>query len=219
MGEPTPSSDPIIRSAALGGYQTNCYTVESAGHLWVVDAGYEPGPLLELIRESGLTPEAIVLTHAHSDHIAGIREVLSVYPNVPIWIAEEERDWLGEPELNLSAFLGLGVTAPEASRFLHEGDVLKLGASEWRVLHTPGHSPGGLTFVCDAANVAIVGDALFAGSIGRTDFPGSSHEVLVESIGKKLYTLPDTMRVLPGHGPETTIGREKRSNPYVRGED
>ncbi len=217
MGEPSPSSDPIIRSAALGGYQTNCYTVQSGGHLWVVDAGYEPGPLLALIEQSGLTPEAIVLTHAHSDHIAGIREVLEKYPGVPIWIAEQEQDWLADPELNLSAYLGQGVTAPAASRLLHEGDVLKLGESAWRVLHTPGHSPGGLTFVCDAANVALVGDALFAGSIGRTDFPGSSHGVLVESIQNKLYALPDAMRVLPGHGPETTIGREKRSNPFVQG--
>lgn len=104
MGEPSPSSDPIIRSAALGGYQTNCYTVQSGGHLWVVDAGYEPGPLLALIEQSGLTPEAIVLTHAHSDHIAGIREVLEKYPGVPIWIAEQEQDWLADPELNLSAY-------------------------------------------------------------------------------------------------------------------
>ena len=212
------SSDLIIRSAPLGGYQTNCYTVQSGEHLWVVDAGFEPEPLLQLIDETGLTPEAIVLTHAHSDHIAGIRQVLESYPDVPIWIATEEERWLADPELNLSAYLGLGVTAPPASRLLNDGDELKLGQTTWRVLHTPGHSPGGLTFVCDEHGVAIAGDALFANSIGRTDFPGSSHEQLVESIRTKLYALPDETRVLPGHGPETTIGREKRSNPFVPGE-
>ena len=212
------SSDLIIRSAPLGGYQTNCYTVQSGEYLWVVDAGFEPEPLLQLIGETGLTPEAIVLTHAHSDHIAGIRQVLESYPNVPIWIATEEERWLADPELNLSAYLGLGVTAPPASRLLNDGDELTLGQTTWRVLHTPGHSPGGLTFVCDEHGVAIAGDALFANSIGRTDFPGSSHEQLVESIRTKLYALPDETRVLPGHGPETTIGREKRSNPFVPGE-
>jgi len=212
-----PSSALEIRGVPLGGYQTNCYAVRSGDHLWVVDAGYEPGPLIQILAETGLTPEAIVLTHAHSDHIAGIREVLARYPGTPIWIGAEEEAWLGDPELNLSAYLGLGVTAPAASRLLRDGEELALGESRWKVLHTPGHSPGGLTYFCAEHCVALVGDALFAGSIGRTDFPGSSHEVLIESIRKKLYVLPDTTRVLPGHGPETTIGREKRTNPFVRG--
>lgn len=212
-----PGSDLTVHSVPLGAYQTNCSTVRSGESLWVIDAGYEPAPLLRLIEESGLTPEALLLTHAHSDHIAGIRELLVRYPGTPIWIASQEEAWLADPELNLSAYLGVGVTAPPAGRLLAEGDTLTLGGTSWRVLHTPGHSPGGLTFVCDEHSIAFVGDSLFAGSIGRTDFPGSSHELLVESIRTKLYTLPDETRVLPGHGPETTIGREKRTNPFVRG--
>ncbi|PHQ80672.1 MAG: hypothetical protein COB69_05615, partial [Phycisphaera sp.] len=141
--------DLTIQSAALGDYQTNCYTVQSGEHLWVIDAGYEPAPLLQLIADTGITPEAIVLTHAHSDHIAGINEVLSKYPGTPIWIGTEEQDWLSDPNLNLSAFLGLSITAPNAARLLNEGDVLTLGETTWTVLHTPGHSPGSKTFVCN----------------------------------------------------------------------
>lgn len=210
--------DLTINNVALGDYQTNCYTAQSGDHLWVIDAGYEPGPLIKLIEETNIAPEAIVLTHAHSDHIAGIHEVLSRYPGTPIWIGAEEEDWLNDPNLNLSAFLGLSVTAPPASRLLNEGDTLTLGETSWRVLHTPGHSPGSKTFVCNESPVAFVGDALFAGSIGRTDFPGCSQEDLFESIRTKLYTLDDETQILPGHGPPTTIVQEKNFNPFVRGE-
>ena len=161
-----------------------------------------------------------MLTHAHCDHIAGAFDVVKAFSQggagaLPVWVHEAERDWLSNPMLNLSALMGLPVTAPEAARLLREGDELELAGEKWRVLHTPGHSPGGITLWHEASGTAIVGDALFAGSIGRTDFPGSSFEVLARSIREKLYKLPDETRVLPGHGPETTIGREKRSNPFV----
>ena len=209
--------DLTIQSAALGDYQTNCYTVQSGKHLWIIDAGYDPAPLIQLIADTGIAPEAIVLTHAHSDHIAGINEVLSEYPGTPIWIGTEEQDWLSDPNLNLSAFLGLSITAPSAARLLNEGDVLTLGETTWNVLHTPGHSPGSKTFVCNESPVAFVGDALFAGSIGRTDFPGCDHDQLINSVKTKLYTLADETQVLSGHGPPTTIGHEKQNNPFVQG--
>ncbi|HED52959.1 MAG TPA: MBL fold metallo-hydrolase [Phycisphaerales bacterium] len=208
--------DFTIRSVPLGAYQTNCYTIQGGDHLWIIDAGYQPEPLLKLIRESGLSPEAIILTHAHSDHIAGIPDILREYPNTPIWIHENEQRWLHDPQLNLSAFLGQPISVPGPDRLIAEGETLSLGDSTWNVLHTPGHSPGSLTFVSNQYPVALVGDALFAGSIGRTDFPNSSFETLADSIRTKLYTLPDDVAVLPGHGPTTTIGKERATNPFVQ---
>ena len=184
---------------------------------WIVDASFGPGPLIESVRRNGLTPAALVLTHAHVDHIAGVAEVVRAFSGLAVWIHGDEEAWLNDPTLNLSALGGVSITAPGPDRRLKDGDELSLGPTKWRVLHTPGHSPGGITLWNERAGTALVGDALFAGSVGRTDFPGSDHGTLMRSIREKLYTLPGATRVLSGHGPETTIGRERVSNPYVRG--
>lgn len=210
-----------IKCFTLGPFQTNCYVVDSGGpECWIVDASFQPAAMIAWIRSKGLAPKALILTHAHVDHIAGVAEVRAAFPGVPVLIHGAESAWLNDPMLNLSAMMGGDVTAPGPDREIVEGDVLELGESRWKVLHTPGHSPGGITLWCedsDAGSVAIVGDSLFAGSIGRTDFPGSAFETLERSIQEKLYTLPETTKVYPGHGPATTVGREKQSNPYVRG--
>lgn len=208
-----------LETFSPGPYATNCTIVHVAGHggCWIVDAGFEPGRMIERVRELGLTPEALILTHAHVDHIAGGREVVRGFAGLPVWVHEAEREWLGDPELNLSVFSGQPVTAPGPDRLLRDGEELTLGATRWTVLHTPGHSPGGIALYCAEAKVVIAGDALFAGSIGRTDFPGCSFEQLAESIRTRLYTLADETKVYPGHGPTTTIGREKMTNPFVRG--
>lgn len=200
-----------------GPYATNCMIVHSPGHAgcWIVDAGFEPERMIEKVRSLNLVPEALILTHAHVDHIAGVGKVVRAFPKLPVWIHEAERDWLNDPELNLSTYTGQPTTAPGPDRVLTDGESLALGPSTWTVLHTPGHSPGGITLWCPAARVALVGDALFAGSIGRTDFPGCSFELLERSIRTKLYTLPEDTKVYPGHGPPTTIGREKKTNPFV----
>lgn len=199
-------------------HQTNCYTVRSGDHLWIVDAGFDPAPLIDLVTGTGLTPEAIVLTHAHPDHIAGIPEVLEAFPGTPVWIHRLERNWLTDPTLNLSALMGQPVAVGEANRLLDDDESLTLGDTTWRVRHTPGHSPGSISLSCDQAPVVLAGDALFAGSVGRTDFPGSDPATLAESIRTQLYTLPDETTVFSGHGPSTTIGREKASNPFVPAE-
>ncbi|MBL8763857.1 MAG: MBL fold metallo-hydrolase [Phycisphaerae bacterium] len=214
-----------MESFTLGPYETNCYVVwadsleekGSPSACWIVDASFDPAPMIASVRRRGLKPEALILTHAHVDHIAGVNEVTAAFPRLPVWIHADESAWLADPMRNLSALGGVPITARGPDRLLRDGDMLNLGTTHWRVLHTPGHSPGGLTLWCEEEQAALVGDALFAGSVGRTDLPGGDPRELARSIRERLYTLPPQTRVMPGHGPETTIGRERMSNPFVRG--
>lgn len=220
----TASNPPHIAGFCLGPFQTNCYVITESANAgagapcWIVDASFNPQPLIQDVQKRGLKPEAIILTHAHIDHIAGLKEMLAVFPKVPVMIHKAESEWLIDPELNLSAGYGLPVSIRYADRLLKEGDELSLGTSRWKVLHVPGHSPGSIAIVHQHVDkpVAIAGDALFQRSIGRTDFPGCSFEQLANSIRTKLYTLPDQTKIFPGHGPPTTIGEEKRANPFVK---
>jgi len=161
-----------------------------------------------------------VLTHAHVDHIAGIYDVLSAHLGLPLFIHPEENAFLNNPELNLSAFLDKPITGPEPTDELTDGQTLDWAGQSVTVHHVPGHSPGSVALVFDGQGQgqgqAIVGDTLFAGSVGRTDFPTSNTETLLKSIRQKLYALPDETTIHPGHGPSTTIGHEKQNNPFVR---
>ncbi|MCC6908496.1 MAG: MBL fold metallo-hydrolase [Phycisphaerales bacterium] len=208
---------PTIRSCTLGPWETNCYVVSTPGsdECWIIDVGFDPEVLIQLVRRANLRPVRIVLTHAHLDHIAGVRQVLDAFGPVVLAIHEAEADFLLDPNLNLSSFVEMNITTPPADELLRDGQVLTLGDAQWKVLHTPGHSPGGITLYHAPSNQAIVGDTLFAGSVGRYDFPTSDGALLFRSIREKLLTLPDETRIYPGHGPETTIGRERRTNPFL----
>ena len=216
MDDPAP--EPVIDTFPLGPFATNCYVVSVPGDdaCWIIDASFEPRPLIDWVRDKGLRPAAIILTHAHVDHIAGLDEVRAAFPDAEVLIHKMESAHLGAPELNLSLAHGTPVACAPADRTLAGGETLDLAGASFEALFTPGHSPGGLTLYSAAAGAAIVGDTLFAGSVGRSDFPTSDPDDLAASIRETLYALPDDTRVFPGHGPATTIGREKATNPFVR---
>jgi len=205
-----------VEGRPLGPFATNGYVVSAGSACWIVDAPFGAEELVYLVRARGLTPELVVLTHAHVDHIGGLDEVRAAFPGVPVVIHDVERGWLGDAGLNLSGDFGMPFEVAGPDRTLVDGDELALGATRWRVIHTPGHSPGGITLYHAESAIALVGDTLFAGSIGRYDFPTSDGEQLFASIREKLYALPDETRVLPGHMGATTIGHEKATNPFVR---
>ena len=208
---------PKITVFTLGDYQTNCFIVTSpdSQDCWIVDCGYSPQPMLDFIEKDGLKPVALLLTHCHSDHMAGVDLALSRFGPLPIYVHEAECGFCSDPMLNLSGMIGQPVTCTEPDRILKGGEILTLNGTEWRVDHAPGHSPGGILFVNDDSNQAIVGDTLFAGSIGRFDFPTSNADALRHTISEVLMSLPDDMTIYPGHGPATTISAERSSNPYV----
>lgn len=183
----------------------------------VIDPGFDPQAILDFLAQHSLTPAAILCTHGHSDHIAGNGVLKQRWPACPLVIGEGDAEKLINPVLNLSAAFGYAITSPPADRTLREGERFNAAGLDFEVFETPGHSIGHVVFLCKQAQPwrLIGGDVLFAGSIGRADFPDGSFEQLREAIHQKLFTLPDDTIVMPGHGPETTIGREKRTNPFV----
>jgi len=207
-----------VETFTLGPLQTNAYLVTdgSGSRGFVIDPGMGPKRLLDRIAERKLTIEAIVLTHAHFDHMAGVDEVRRA-AGCPVYLHDLEADWLTDPKKNGSA-RWTDVTPPvstePAEHALEDGQTLELIGRSFRVLHTPGHSPGSVTLVC--GKHVFAGDVLFRQSIGRTDLPGGREADLYNSIRSKLYTLEPDSRVYPGHGPQTTIGYEMANNPFVR---
>lgn len=185
---------------------------------WVIDPSFPPQPedILEYAKAEGITIEMIVLTHGHADHIAGIDAVHAGCPEAAVAIHPNDLPMLSDANLNLSAPFGMELIAQtEATAALRPGEDLALGTKNFRILDTSGHSPGGISLYCEAAGIVITGDALFAGSIGRTDFPGSNHVQLLSNLRTNLLALPDDTVVYSGHGPSTTIGAERKSNPFL----
>lgn len=204
-----------ITQFVTGVFQENCYVVsdEDSGEAAVVDPGADGPRLVAAIRALGVTPVAIWLTHAHIDHIGAVEDVKDAW-DVPVFLHPADLPLYRAAARQAEAF-GLAFRQPpDPDAEFHDGDEVPVGAARFSVMHAPGHAPGHV--VLHRAGLAFVGDCLFAGSVGRTDLPLSSGADLERSLAR-IVALPDETRVLAGHGPETTIGRERGSNPFLTG--
>jgi glyoxylase-like metal-dependent hydrolase (beta-lactamase superfamily II) len=204
----------VSRSFVLGPFATNAYLVscQDTRETAVIDVGFEPERVLEVVQRESLVIRHLLHTHAHYDHVASMGEV-QVRVGGTAWLHPDDRFLLEALAQQGAAFGMPEAHPPRDVHDLADGQLLELGRERIEVLHTPGHSPGSVTFRWD--RWLWVGDVLFAGSIGRTDLPGGSFEALLKSVRERLFPLGDDLRVLPGHGPETTLGRERRTNPFV----
>ncbi len=183
----------------------------------IFDPGFDPKAIIRVVHKHGLKPVAIINTHGHSDHIAGNAAMLDEFPGLPLLIGRNEAHLLTDPEANLSAKFGVPILSPPATQLVDDGERIELAGISFLVREIPGHSPGSVAFIADAQSppIVFVGDVIFAGSVGRTDFPGGSAKTLYAGIKQKLFNLPEDSVLYPGHGPTTTIAVEKASNPYV----
>jgi glyoxylase-like metal-dependent hydrolase (beta-lactamase superfamily II) len=210
-----------IRTIVSLPFEENTYVVwhPDRREALVIDPGLEPDLILDFLREEGLQAAAILNTHGHGDHIGGNQSLKQAFPQAPLVIGANEASLLTDPEANMSAPFGAPVISPPADRLVREGEVVDAAGIPLEVLDIPGHSPGHVVFVYrDAPCLVFGGDVLFRGSIGRYDFPGSNGRLLLQGIRDKLFALPADTIVYPGHGPVTTVGHEKRTNPFLGGE-
>jgi len=185
----------------------------------VFDPGFGPEQILALLDEKKIIPAAILNTHGHSDHIAGNAALKERWPECPLIIGHADAPKLIDAQLNLSARYGRAITSPPADRTVGAGDRVSAAGFDLGVREVPGHSAGHVVFVWtdNTPNLVFVGDVIFQGSVGRSDFYDGDFDQLAANIRAQVFTLPDDAVLLPGHGAETTVGEEKRSNPYVRG--
>ena len=219
----------IIKTFVVTPFEQNCRVVvcEKTGKAICIDPGETPAELVSFLRMNDYSLQAIALTHAHLDHIGGVSDLHGEYPNAEIILHENDEEMyhalpqqplaMGVPPEQLKV-LGLDYTAPpKLTRYWESGEIYEVGELLFRVLHAPGHSPGHVVFAEEEKRVIFAGDCLFAGSIGRTDLPGGDYEQLMNSIITKILPFGDDFIVHSGHGADTTIGAERKSNPFLTG--
>lgn len=196
----------------VGSFEVNCSILSEAGRAWIVDPGQEADRIVALLEKKGLEPAAILLTHAHFDHIGGVPGLLARYPDFPVYVHERDTVMFGHPMNQLPPdYPSTGsLNGLKSLRGLRSVEGLEV-----EIIETPGHTPGGVCYHFPAAKLLLSGDTLFAGSVGRTDLPGGDMATLMDSI-RKLTSVPDDTLVIPGHGPHTTIAAEKAGNPFLQ---
>lgn len=203
----------------LGMYETNCYVLRqsNAGKAClIIDPGLEATPLIAFLQENQLDPVAVVLTHGHIDHIGGMEMLRASFPRIQVYIHVLDAEMLTNARNNLSLMHGTPFSTDPADVLVGEGSTIEQAGMKLEVLHTPGHTPGGICLYARDDGIVFTDDALFADSVGRTDFPGGNTTELLQSIKARILTLPDQTTVYPGHGPPTTVAQEKAHNPFVR---
>ncbi len=203
-----------IETIVVGPFEVNCYLVweKEDGAGVIIDPGDEDELIAERIAKNDITVKAILLTHGHGDHIAAVEPLKKKY-NVPLYIGAGDEELLASPSANVSAMFGHEIVCPPAEHVVSDGDVVKAGSLTFTVFATPGHTRGGICYF--GGNNLFCGDTLFNGSIGRTDLPGGNLEQLLKSIETNILTLPDEIKCYPGHGPLTTVGNERKFNPFL----
>jgi glyoxylase-like metal-dependent hydrolase (beta-lactamase superfamily II) len=206
----------IIEELVVGPLQTNCFIVTDAEtrEAIIIDPGGDAAQILKAVDRLEVEVRLVVNTHGHFDHIMANREIVDA-TGAPLAIHPEDAGMLTNPLRSFSFFLGKFRPGPAASVHLEGGGQVQVGSVVFEVLHTPGHSPGSVSLWCREEGVVFCGDVLFNMGVGRTDFPGGSYKVLLQSIRERLFTLPDDTVVYPGHGPRTTIGNERKHNPFL----
>ena len=209
----------IIDTFVLGDFETNCYCLrsdENSQECVVIDTGLEDTDIVRVFEEKQFTPIVLIVTHGHFDHIAGLNAMREKFQEMKVYMHKLDSAALENPNVSLACLTGDTFTTQPADLLVEDGDLIEQAGVKLQVIHTPGHTPGGIGLYSQEDGVLFAGDTLFADSVGRTDFPGGNSSQIIESIKEKLLTLPEDTKVFPGHGPTTTIAHEKKYNPFLR---